>query len=420
MHEFVYRAADAGGQPRQGRVAASSESAALQQLRRDGLTPIRLNEATPTRPSTLPDLTSPGAAAESATPPTDDARHAAAHRKAVPMLCAELATLLQAGLPLARALSLLQDVQDPPGITTLAQRLSTAVKRGDSLSAAMVRQSALFDDFLISVVRAGEAGGRLGDALGEVSAHLDRRQALRDRLVSAVTYPLILLVVALLSVALMLGFVVPQFEPLFADVGDALPWPTAVLLGLSQQLAAFGVPLLIALLVFGVLVRRWATGSAGRHRLHAAILRLPVIGGIVRGQNRSRFAHSLGTLLANGVPLVSALRIASDTVDNLALRHALAPAADTLKGGARLAEALAPTGLMTPLALNMIRLGEETGQLSMLLRDFARLQDTQLEHTLKRGLTLIEPVLILSMGALVAGIMAAILLGVLSVNELAL
>ena len=418
MAEFAYRAADASGATRNGSLQAPSRDAALRQLRAQGLTPLRLVEGAAAAPAAEPAGTAPAPAQTGARgwrgrdrgPNAADVHH----------LTSELAVMLRAGLPLDRALRVQVGMSAKPSLTALFDGILRAVKSGSGLSQALVPHHALFGDFYINMVRSGEAGGHLGEVMERLAEHLERLRVLRESVISALIYPAILVVVAVVAVALMLGFVVPQFETLFADLGEGLPLPTRAIVGLGHLIGEWGW-LLVLLAAAGVwLARRQLNTEAGRAWRDARLLRLPVFGDIVRKYELTRFARSLGTLLGNGVPIVTAVGIARDTMGNGRLRAAMDQVAPAIKQGGRLADALEHTGLFTPLGLNMVRLGEETGGLDAMLLELARVHDGEVQAGVKRALTLVEPLLILTLGAVIAAIIVSILMGILAVNELAI
>lgn len=416
MAEFVYRAADAAGKLVDGQLDANGRDAALRVLRSKGLTPIRLQVAAgaPQNERAAPavPISSPGK--------NWQLRRRGADHADVQSLTSELAVMLRAGLPLDRALRVLIDMTEKPSVVELLQDLLKAVKGGKGLSQALQPHQHLFGEFYISMLRSGEAGGSLAEVLGRLAEHLERVKALRESVISALIYPAILVVVACISVVLMLGFVVPQFETLFEDMGEALPLPTRIIVALGKLVAAWGW-LIVLVAVGGVwLARRWLATPQGRQWRDRWMLRLPVLGGVVRKYELTRFARSMGTLLSNGVPIVGALKIAADTIGNQILKGALAGVPAAIKQGGRLSEALQGTGLFTPLALNMVRLGEETGRLDAMLLELARVHDAEVQSGVKRALTMLEPLLIMILGAVIAAIIVSILMGILSVNDLAL
>lgn len=408
MPEFTYRAANAQGVIQQGVIDAPGRDQALRQLRAKGLTPVTITE---------------GQAQAAAKPSADVKLSRRAARKApghadIHNFTSELSVMLRAGLPLDRALRVLISMSRLPSFTTVLDDIFRAVKSGKSFSQALAPHQALFGDFYINMVRSGEAGGQLAGVLSSLAEHLERLKALRESVISALIYPVILLVVAALSVVMMLGFVVPQFETLFADMGDALPLPTRIIVQLGDLIGQWGWALLIGTIVVVSLVRSWLRSPSGRAWKDARLLKIPVVGTVVRKYEITRFTRSMGTLLGNGVPIVRALGIASATMGNQVMRQALDGVGPAIKRGGRLADALEQSGLFTPLVLNMVRLGEETGRLDEMLLEVARVHDGEVQAGVKRVLTLVEPALILLLGGVIAAIIVSILMGILSVNEL--
>ncbi len=410
MAEFAYRAADARGAFAEGHIEAADAVAAASQLRARGLTPIRVDAVAAAAPS---QASAPGVRRFAM------AADRGIRRDDIHNLTNELAVMLRAGLPLDSALRVLAGMAEKPSVAALLRDVLKSVKGGKGFSQALQPHHQHFGDFYINMVRSGEAGGQLGEVLVRLAEHLERVKALRESVISALIYPAILVIVACISVFLMLGFVVPQFETLFDDMGEALPLPTRLIVGLGHFVSGWWwlLAAVIALIVW--LVRRWLRTPRGAAWRDALLLRLPVFGQIMRKYELTRFARSMGTLLGNGVPIVVSLRIAADTVGNSLLRTAFDSVPASIKQGVRLGDALAATGLMTPLALNMVRLGEETGRLDAMLLELARVYDSDVQAGVKRGLTLLEPLLILVLGGVIAAIIVSILMGILSVNDLA-
>ena len=411
MPEFAYQAADAKGVRRDGVMDALSEDAVLRSLKAKGLTPLRITPA--------------GAGAVQATRdgiPQPTGRAPAKGKPTQADLLAftsELAIMLRAGLSLDRALKVLIGMSHKASVGSLLAGVLDAVKGGAPLSRAIAPHRDFFGDFYINMVRSGEIGGQLSEVLTRLVEHLERIRALRESVISAMIYPAILLLVAVISVIAMLGFVVPQFETLFKDMGDALPTPTRIVVATGHFFTDYGLLLGVVVFLLGAGLSRWFASPAGRLWWQGKALRLPVFGAIFLKYEITRFTRSLGTLLGNGVPVISALNIATETVGNVHVRTAFERIAPAMKGGGRMTDALYKTALFEPMAINLVRVGEETGRLDSMMLELSRILDREVETSIKRGLTLLEPLLILTLGVMIAGIIVSILMGILSVNDLA-
>jgi general secretion pathway protein F len=255
--------------------------------------------------------------------------------------------------------------------------------------------------------------------LARLVEHMERLRALRESVVSATIYPAILLGVAVVSLIAMLGFVVPQFEKMFLDMGDALPFATRVVMRTGQVFREWGVVIGIVVAAVGWLLMRWFRTPNGRAKWQAGVLRIPLLGRILLRFQLDLFSRSLGTLLGNGVPMMTALHIATQTVGNEVVRSALVPIAPAVKEGGRLVDALRATGVFEPLAINLVRVGEETGRIGPMMLELATILDREVETGIRRTLTLIEPALIIVLGLAIAAIIVSIMLGILSINDLA-
>ncbi len=421
MPDFVWRAATAAGKVEEGRLSAPSSAAALRQLREQGLTPLRIDDAAAAS-------FTPGAGASAGAGPAGGGLPAPARgRQAkgpvnaadVLALTSELAIMLRAGLALDNALRVLIDMSHKPSVGALVQGILDAVKGGTPLSRALAAHRELFGDFYINMVRSGEVSGQMSAVLDRLVEHMERQRALRESVVSATIYPAILLAVAVLSLIAMLGFVVPQFEKLFTDMGDALPLPTRIVMEMGHAFRQYGLLIGVAAVGGVMLLMRWLRSPAGRQWWQARLLRLPLVGRLALRYQLTLFSRSLGTLLGNGVPMLTALHIATDTVGNAVLHQALAKVAPIVKEGGKVVQAISLTGIFEPLAINLIRVGEETGRIGPMMLELSNILNREVETGIKRLLTLVEPVLILVLGVLIAGIIVSILLGILSINDLA-
>jgi len=406
MPHFSYRAIGRDGKPHDGTIEAGGLELASRQLRAQGLTLLKLEAGTS---ATAVSGGKGGAKAGGKLP----------GRQEILSMTSELAVLLRAGLPLDRALKVLIDMAAQPRMSLLLNDLLSGVKGGKSLSQALQPYESLFGTFYINMVRSGEAGGHLSEVLNRLVEYLENAKANRDTVISALIYPAILAVVSVLSIVMMLGFVVPQFETLFEDMGEALPPLTQMVISGADFIKSYGWAMLIILVGLGIYLRHWAGTEEGKISLHRRMLKMPLAGGIIFEFEVSKFARTVGTLIGNGVPLLQAISIAINTVDNRVIKEALEVLPPAVKAGKRMSVALEETKMFTPMVIQMIRVGEESGSLDQMMLELAKVFDDHVQSGVKRGLALLEPVLILGMGFIIAVIIIAILMGILSVNDLA-
>ncbi|MDG2047020.1 MAG: type II secretion system F family protein [Halioglobus sp.] len=403
MGSFSYKALSSQGKALEGTVVADRIELASRELRLQGLTLLSLE---PARTGALgPDEASPGLGN--------------ANSGHVLTMTRELAVLLRAGLPIDRALKVMIDMAAELKLRELLEELLSSVKAGKGLSQALLSYPAVFSTFYVNMVRSGEASGHLADVLTRLADYLANAKSVRSSVVSALVYPAILLTVAVLSIVGMLGFVVPQFETLFNDMGDALPMLTRMVISAGDGLVRYGWLLLLLLGMTVYVVRNWLRSEEGRAKFDESIVQLPFFGAIVFKYEVSRFSRTVGTLLGNGVSLLRALSIAVETVDNTHIKNSLRVLEPAVKRGQRMSMALEETGIFSPLVIQMIRVGEESGSLDQMMTELADVYDDEVQTGVKRSLTLLEPALILIMGGAIAVVIIAILMGIMSVNDLA-
>jgi general secretion pathway protein F len=329
----------------------------------------------------------------------------------------QLATLLGAGQPLERALGLLLKQPGRPEVSALIERIRDHVKAGKPLSAALEEEGDTFSPLYLSMVRAGEAGGALEGTLHQLSDYLERSQLLRGEVINALIYPAFLVVGVVGSLALLLAYVVPQFVPIFQDLGVPIPLITEVILALGQFLGAYGLAVLGG--VIGT-VWLWVAGLRDprrRERYDRRLLGIRLIGPLLQRVEAARLARTLGTLLSNGVVLLHALVIARQVCSNRALQAQVALAAQTVKGGGTLASAFGSQPLLPELALQMMDVGEQAGELDRMLLKVADIFDVEAKRSIDRLLAALVPSLTVLMAVLVAVIMLAIMLPLMSLTS---
>ncbi len=399
MPDFVWRAAEATGKVVEGHLSAGSSALAMKQLRDRGLTPLRIDDASAAGAALPSSAVGPAILRRKQRPASGPV-----NQPDILALTSELSIMLRAGLALDNALRVLIDMSHKPSVAALMQEVLKDVKGGTPLSRALTKHRELFGDFYINMVRSGEASGQLSSVLARLVEHLERLRALRESVISATIYPAILLGVAILSLVAMLGFVVPQFQKLFTDMGDALPMPTRIVMAIGKGFTDYGLLIGIVVAVVAWLVKRWLQSPAGRGWWQSRVLRLPILGPLLLKYELTLFSRSLGTLLGNGVPMLTALHIATETVGNTLLRQELFRVVPMVKEGGRVVDAMASTRIFESLAINLIRVGEETGRIGPMMLELATILNREVETGIKRALTLVEPVLILVLGVLIAAI----------------
>ncbi|MDF3980384.1 type II secretion system inner membrane protein GspF [Luteibacter sp. PPL201] len=402
MSQFRYRAISAVGEVLSGRMEAASVEDVVARLQDQGHTPL---EAAP----------ADGDAAGSGFarwfqkgPFTGDQLAQFTH---------QLATLLGAGQPLDRALGILLDLPEGERARNLVERVRDRVRGGTTLSTALDEENGVFPRLYISLVRAGEAGGSLDDTLRRLADYLERSQALRGSIINALIYPAFLMVGVLGSLVLLLAYVVPQFVPIFADMQVPIPLITKVVLAIGTVVGDWWWACMLVLIVLGVLFNVRLRDPDTRLAFHARLLTMRVAGPLLLKVETARIARTLGTLLKNGVPLLAGLSIARQVTGNRALDQALEQAADRVKGGTGLGSALSQTERFPRLALQMIQVGEEAGALDTMLLKVADTFDVEAKRAIDRLLAALVPTLTIVMTVLVAFIMAAILLPLLSLTS---
>jgi general secretion pathway protein F len=404
---YRYKAIGADGVALEGDMEARNQAAVVERLQATGHIPILVEDAAqPTQPAS-------GAS-------FGWFRSSRISQAEIGVFTREIATLLHAGLPLDRALEILVALSENDKVRKLLLQIRDDVRGGASLSAAMDAQKGVFTRFYLNMVRAGEAGGALGPVLMRITEFMERSKMLKETVMSALIYPAILVVVAVASVMLLMIFVVPQFSLMFQQSGKALPLPTQIVIGAGDFLRHDWWMLLLGLAAIALLMRQQLQNAASRYRWDGWFLRLPLVGDLVAKVEVARFSRSLGTLLGNGVTLLNALFIVKETLNNSVMAEGLDVVATQLKEGLGLGKPMMDTGLFPKLAVHMVMVGEETGQLEEMLLRVANVYDSEVQTSVKRMLGLMEPVLILGLGLLIGGIIMSILLAILGINDLAI
>ena len=331
-----------------------------------------------------------------------------------------LCTLVEARVPLDRALTLLEGLTDKPVVQQLISDLRREVKEGKSLADALQTRPDIFSRMYINMVHAGEEGGILEQLLPKVARFLDDADAAKRTIIASMIYPIILLVTGVLSVIMLLVFVVPQFASLFADMGTRIPASAAFLLALSNWLKAYGWSLLF--IPFGAWYgwKYISTSPELRLQRDQALLSLPMLGSLLMQAESSRFCRTLGALLGAGIPLLKGLHIVRGVMENQLLSNGLQSIEESVRSGTSLGKALANQGLFPTLLAQLIIVGEESGRTPQILEKLAENFDTQVKQRTSQLVALLEPILILGLGILVGAVVIVMLSAIFSINDIKL
>jgi len=405
MAFFQYRAADQAGKIVEGVMEADAEQGVVSRLHEMGCIPLRI--AVPGDRLAGPQI-----------PRLPLFAKRRVNQQQLLQFTRELSTLLAAGLPLDRSLSLLANLVEGEEFTKVIQTLLEAVRAGKSLAASMGEHPDVYPKLYVNMIRAGEAGGILESVLRHLAEYLERSVALKEEIKSALVYPTILAGAAGLSLLVLFIYVIPRFAVIFKDVGEALPWITKVVLNFSQILSQYGWAILLVLVFASVAGIYYFRSPEGRAEWDRQSLRLWLLGDLLQKFETARFSRTLSALLKGGVPLLEALGTVQGVVGNRLLARAVGQVQVRVREGKGMAQTLGESGMFPPLALNMIAVGEETGKLEGMLSDVAEHYDQEVKRTTKRLTALLEPALILGMGLIIGLVVVSMLLAIFSINDL--
>ena len=402
MPSFRFVAIDPAGQTLRGLMEAANEAEVVARLQRQGSIPLRAE---------------PAASAWRRLFDREFGRRGMT-KQDVADFTRELSVMLGAGQDLDRSLRFLVETAPNKRVLTTVEALRRTVRDGGSLAKAL-GESSSFSRLYVGLVRAGEAGGTLAPTLEHLAALLERERALASTVTSAMIYPALLVVAAIGSIVMLLTQVLPQFVPLFEQNGAQLPGPTRALILLGDVVSGYGLYAALVLLILLAVASQALKQPGTRLRADTMLLRAPIFGRLQKEFVAARLTRTLGTLLTNGVPLIAALTIVQEAIGNRAATSAIARAALMAKGGAGLARPLEESGLFPPRTTHLLRLGEETAQLGAMSLRAAEIHEERTRLGVQRLVALLVPAITVVMGAAIAGIIAALLLAMLSLNDLA-
>lgn len=403
--QFRYTAISRNGAKLSGEMEAISRARVLEDLHQLGHLPIEVTES-----KDRARAESSGRALFSSRPSSSQ----------ITLFTRELSMLLKAGLPLDQCLAFLERDAGSKRLARLIGKVGTQVSSGKSLHEALAAQGEAFPAVYANMVRVAEASGTLEAVLERIAQGREKAQKIRSKAVSEVIYPILLIVMAIAAVTIMLTFVVPRFKDMIVNAGTEMPEQARMVIAASDWLLANGHLLVISIagLVFAAVVA-WRQGM-GRQQIEALLLRMPLIGNIIRLNLTIRFCRTLGMLLESGVELPAAMKLVREVIGSRTASEAVDGAYDALRKGRSFLEPLSQSGLYPPVVINMLRVGEETGSLTSSLAHMADMFEEKLEASVQRTFTIFEPVVILVVSGIIAGIIISILSAIISINDLAI
>lgn len=403
MADFRWQALDSKGKSKQGSLEADSVRHARQQLRERQLLPVSIREV---------------GASTSASRHFSFRRAPGMRKSELTLFTRQLATLLGSAIPLEEALNVVSHQTEKARIQSVINGVRSRVLEGQTLAKSMAASPAAFDDLYCAMVAAGEKSSHLDDVLMRLANYTEQRQQMQNKLRQAMVYPCVLTVVAVGVIAILLVTVVPNVVEQFVHMKQELPLSTRLLMGCSEMLQRFGVLFLVTLTCAALYWHRWLKTPANRLRYHNLVLRLPIAGRLSRATNTARFASTLSILNASTVPLLDAMQISGEVLQNAEARLRINLAQQRVREGSTLRGALEQTRLFPPMMLHMIASGERSGTLDSMLSRAADNQDNALQQEMTLALSLFEPLLVVSMASVVLFIVLAILEPILQLNNM--
>jgi general secretion pathway protein F len=406
MPSFKYRASTLEGKLVEGTMEASDNGTVAIKLQEMGLLPVRIGTASRQSMMTR-EIEWPW-------------KKKKVRQKDLLIFTQEFHTLVKAGFPLDRSLAILAQLAESPAMTEVIQNVLKQVKGGKSFSEALDKHPNVFPKVYISMIRAGEASGALEEILSRLSNYLVTSDDLRSYIINAMIYPALLSSVGVVSMAILMFFVIPQFSTIFKEQNVAMPLPLATLQFLSNSLSSFWWLLLILVVLIVVYIRNFRSSEQGRLKIDRWFLQIPLVGQVLQKAEVARFARCLGTLLHGGVPLLQAMTIVRDIIANKSIAIAIDPIRNGIKKGEGISQPMKQSGVFPALAMHLIEVGEESGKLDTMLVQVADVYDGEVRNNIKNLIAFFEPALILIMGVVIGTVVVSMLTAVYSINDIPL
>jgi general secretion pathway protein F len=405
LSAFEYTAVDTSGRERKGVLEGDTARQVRQLLRDQALLPLTVNEVTQTehkkKQGTARFTLGSGVSASD-----------------LSLLTRQIATLVRSGLPLEEALAAVSEQTEKPRVRSIIMAVRAKVMEGHTLADGLSDFPTVFPELYIATVAAGEQSGHLDTVLERLADYTENREQMRSRTINAMLYPVLLFLVCIAIVSLLLTFVVPKIVKQFENSKAELPLLTQILIAISDFLRHWGWLLILIVIAFGYLFKRWLRDPSAKRRFHAILLRVPLLGKVVRGSNTARFARTFSTLTSSAVPVLEALRISGEVVTNLPMRDAVQDAATRVREGAPIGKSLGNSKIFPPMMIHLISSGESSGELESMLDRAATNQEREMDSILSTAVGLLGPLMILLMGGMVLIIVLAMLLPIFQLNQL--
>ena len=421
MANFHYSALDAKGEQTNGVVAANNEAEAIQQLRAKGLYPTQIQEE------------GKGKKGKSALPAKSKAKTQAKAAKGhlggrvkpknLMIFTRQLATLIDSGLPLLRSLTVLEKQEPHPVLRATIGALAENVQGGSTFSESLAQHPKIFNKLYVNMVKAGELGGVLEIVLNRLAEYQEKAQKLKNKIVSAMVYPVIVMFIAVAILVFLMIFIVPKFKEMFASTESQLPMISQIVFGTSEFFLArplFVPNIVFVFIVFAVgvfIFNFWGRTKGGRKAIDTMKLKLPILGDIQRKSAVSRFSRTLGTLVTSGVPILQALNITRDTAGNVVLSQAIEKVHESVKEGETIVTPLQASGVFPSMVISMVDVGEETGQLPEMLLKVADVYDDEVDNSVTALTSILEPIMIVFLALVVGSVVFALFLPLIKMIE---
>jgi type IV pilus assembly protein PilC len=387
MATFTYTARSFAGEMRTATLEATSRDDVIAQLRRQRLNVVKIDEATPKKP-----------------------KRGHIKMRDIVILTRQFSTMINAGLPLVQAMTILAEQSQNKVLSDIMRKVVFDVESGNTVADALGKHPQAFSNLYVNMVAAGEAGGILDTILMRLATFMEKNDALIRKVKGAMIYPGVIMTVAAIAVTVLLIFVIPVFENLFSSAGLALPLPTRVVMGASRFLKGYWYVVLASIGTAVFLFRRYNATSDGKLRIDRIMLKVPVLGDVIRKSAVSRFTRTLGTLISSGVSILDGLEITAKTAGNRVVQDAIMESRSSIAGGDTIAAPLKKSGVFPPMVISMISVGEQTGGLDEMLSKIADFYDEEVDAAVSNLLSLLEPVMIVFLGVVVGGMVVAMYL----------